>query len=195
MFYILDSFLVFIENHLISTFLFHLLLQLPQLFNHNLVIIPLLEPTYHDDGNRAIASLDKNWYSTPVNRIVLGRLSQSQLRLERLLITTILVLQPPCAGLEADDGRALAGHPEIVVKSRAGVGYLLWGVSGIHADYPTELTKSSWIAGKTKKCMVFIGVGGTGRHTAWNSTCGGVLIVEMCTTAGRSCVNRRVRRL
>jgi len=79
------------------------------------VIIPLLQSTHDDDRNGAIAVLDEDRYTTPVDRIVLCRLTKAHLGLERLLIAIELVLKTPSASIEANDGSAFPGNPEVVV--------------------------------------------------------------------------------
>jgi hypothetical protein len=50
--------------------------------------------------------------------------TETQLLSKGILVAAELVVQLPCAAAEADDGFALARHPEIVVEGGAGVGYL-----------------------------------------------------------------------
>ena len=104
--------------------LLQLLPQLAQLLNHNLMIIPLLEPTHHHHRHGRIAILDEYGYTAPVNGIVLCSLAEPHFGGEGGFVAGKLVVQAPGAGVEADDGGARALDPEVVVESGAGVSYL-----------------------------------------------------------------------
>ena len=93
----------------------HLFAKLSQLLNHNLMVIPLLQPTHDDYRNRPIAVLDVDRHATTMDCIVFGRLAQSHLCLELLLVALKLVLQTPCTRIEANDSCAFPANPEIVV--------------------------------------------------------------------------------
>jgi hypothetical protein len=93
----------------------HLFAKLTQLLNHDLVVIPLLQPTYDNYRNGSIAVLDKDRHTTSMNCIVFRRLAESHLGLELLLIALKLVLQTPCTRVEADHSCALPANPEVVI--------------------------------------------------------------------------------
>ena len=93
----------------------HLFAKLTQLLNHDLVVIPLLQPTYDNYRNGSIAVLDKDRHTTSMNCIVFRRLAESHLGLELLLIALKLVLQTPCTRVEADHSCAFSADPEVVI--------------------------------------------------------------------------------
>ena len=118
----------------------HLFAKLTQLLNHDLVVIPLLQPTNNLHRNWALHILHKNRHSTPMNRILLRRLAQPRLRLELLLVPLKLVMQLPCATLPPDHRIALASNPEVVIQcgSRVCDGmeeHVWWGADSGDVDY------------------------------------------------------------
>ena len=93
----------------------HLFAKLTQLLNHDLVVIPLLQPTYNDYRDGSIAVLDEDGHTTTMNCIVFRRFAKSHLGLEFLLIALKLVLQTPCTRVEADHSCAFSADPEVVI--------------------------------------------------------------------------------
>jgi hypothetical protein len=93
----------------------HLFAKLTQLLNHDLMVIPLLQPTYNNYCDGSIAVLDEDGHTTTMNCIVFRRLAESHLGLELLLVALKLVLQTPCTRVEADDSCALPANPEVVI--------------------------------------------------------------------------------
>lgn len=77
------------------------------------------EPADHDDANDALHVLHPHGKASAMDRVLARPLPEHELRRERALVPLVLVVQRPRARAPAQDGRALARDPGVVVWERA----------------------------------------------------------------------------
>lgn len=87
------------------------------------MILVLLQPAHNDHGHHPIHALDIDRHRTAVNRVRARLLrAHPEARREPRLVARVLAVQEPRAAAPAQDARALAADPGLVVRGRAGAG-------------------------------------------------------------------------
>ena len=99
----------------------HRLQQLAHTLHNNPMILLMLQPTHNHNRNHALNPSNPHRPPTSMNSIFPRPRPQRKFRRKRRLVTLQLVVHVPSALAKAQDRRALARHPRVVVWRGAAV--------------------------------------------------------------------------